>query len=202
MIPIIRGTSAGKMKDLDKYRPLPDWFAHNPYGIHGIGHAARVFVWANLIGTQLLVSGNSLSIEAIRWAAVLHDVGRLSDGIDKGHGTGSADWIAGHRYILPVVLPDGVVDQVLYCCRWHDTADQSIPVMTPELMCLKDADALDRVRIHDLNPGLLRSEPAKLLVVDAWVVYWATEQSADSWRAALEFTARRGCLTLRGLWKS
>jgi hypothetical protein len=24
---------------LDRYRPRPEWFAHNPYGIHGIAHA-------------------------------------------------------------------------------------------------------------------------------------------------------------------
>jgi hypothetical protein len=66
-----------------------------------------------------------------------------------------------------------------------------IPAMEPELMCIKDADGLDRVRINDLNPALLRSEPARLLVVDAWVLYWTTEQSVDSWGMALKFAGRR-----------
>lgn len=173
--------------DLNVYCPLPDWFAHNPYGIHGMGHAARVLVWANLIAKHLLQRGESLSLEAVRWTAALHDVGRLSDGIDKGHGARSADWVVKHKDLLPAVL----LDRILNCCRWHDTADQQIPLMTPELVCIKDADALDRVRIHDLNPALLRSEAAKTLVVDAWVLYWATEGSYDPWEATLHFMKRR-----------
>jgi hypothetical protein len=187
-------TSTGELKHIDKYRPLPDWFAYNPYGIHGVGHAARVFVWSNMIAARLLANGDFLNIDAIRWAAVLHDVGRLSDGIDKGHGARSADWVARHRDVLPDDLSDSVIDRILYCCRWHDTSDQMIPAMEPELMCIKDADGLDRVRINDLNPALLRSEPARLLVVDAWVLYWTTEQSVDSWGMALKFAGRRGYL--------
>lgn len=112
-----RSGEADKAKDPDQYRPLPDWFAHYPHGIHGIGHAARVFLWSNMIAEQLLANHYSLNIETIRWTAVLHDVGRLSDGIDNGYGARSADWVAGHRDLLPDDLSDGVIDQIFYCCR-------------------------------------------------------------------------------------
>jgi hypothetical protein len=177
-----------QIDDLSIYRPSPSWFAHNPFGIHGIGHAARVFVWANLIAQRLRQDNGTLDLEAVRWTAVLHDVGRLSDGWDKGHGTRSAKWVAGHRGKLPVVLEDEVIDKVLYCCRWHETSDKDIPLMTPELMCMKDADGLDRVRIYDLDPSYLRSDPAHLLVDAAWKLYYATESAEDPWEAAIRAT--------------
>ena len=95
------------MIPFDHYRPEAVWFRHNPHGIHGLGHAARVFVWANLIGNHLR-SGDSqkINLEVIRWSAVLHDVGRLSDGIDQGHGERSAEWIIRNRNLLPLSLED------------------------------------------------------------------------------------------------
>ena len=174
------------MNDLTKYRPSPSWFAHNPYGIHGIGHAARVLVWADLIGRQLQAGGIPLSLEAVRRAAVLHDVARLSDGWDSGHGARSADWVLQNRDNLPFTLPDDLFERVLLCCRSHEASDRDIPVMTPELMCIKDADGLDRVRIDDLDPSFLRTETARLLVTQAWDLYRATESADDPWEAVLE----------------
>jgi hypothetical protein len=181
------------MNDLNTYRPSPSWFAHNPYGIHGIGHAARVLIWANLVGEQLRASGGALSIEAVRWAAVLHDVARLSDGWDRGHGARSADWVLENRDNLPFILPNELFEQVLLCCRWHEITDEDIPTMTPELICIKDADGLDRVRINDLNPDYLRSEAARLLVSQAWSLYHATELADDPWEAVLKAASWSSC---------
>jgi len=174
------------MNDLAKYRPSPSWFAHNPYGIHGMGHAARVLVWADLIGRQLQSGGISLSLEAVRWVAVLHDVARLSDGWDSGHGARSADWVAKNRGALPFTLPDDLFERVLLCCRSHETSDRDIPVMTPELICIKDADGLDRVRINDLDPSFLRTKTALTLVDQAWNLYRATESADHPWEAVLQ----------------
>ena len=179
------------MNTLDIYRPLPSWFAHKPYGIHGIAHAARVLVWANRIGAQLMMDRTDLNIEVVRWSAVLHDVGRLSDGWDAGHGARSAAWVVQHRDNLPVALENEVIEQIQYCCQWHEIKDGDIPIMTQELMCLKDADGLDRVRINDLNPDYLRTRPARLLVDQAWSLYRASESANGSWRALLK-TARNG----------
>jgi hypothetical protein len=177
------------MNDPNRYRPDPSWFSHNPYGIHGMGHAARVLKWANLIGQKMQAGGTPLSIEAVRWAAVLHDVARLSDGWDRGHGERSADWVGKNRENLPFTLPDDQFERVLLCCKWHEITDRDIPMMTPELMCLKDADGLDRVRIDDLNPAFLRSDPARLLVDQAWDLYRATKLAEDPWKAVHEAAA-------------
>ncbi len=182
------------MSGFDAYRPSPEWFTHKPFGIHGLGHAARVLVWADLIGRQLQAGGTPLDLEAVRWAAALHDVGRLSDGIDRGHGERSADWAAANRDSLGASLSDGLLERVLLCCRWHEISDRDIPAMTPELMCIKDADGLDRVRINDLNPAYLRSEPARLLVAEAWELYQATASAEDPWEAVMRSARSRGAL--------
>jgi hypothetical protein len=169
--------------DFDHYRPVPEWFAHNPYGIHGMSHCARVLVWANLIGTKMVTEGKEADIEALRWAAVLHDIGRLSDGIDRGHGERSAKWLAENRSILPAHLNDEGFEKLLFCCRWHEISDGQIPSMTAELTCIKDADGLDRVRIFDLNPEFLRTEIAREFVQPAWRLYYETQASGDPWDA-------------------
>jgi hypothetical protein len=58
--------------------------------------------------------------------------------------------------------------------------------MTPELMCLKDADGLDRVRINDLNPDFLRSARARSLVGAAWKLLYATETVHNPWEAVMK----------------
>ena len=40
-------------------------------------------------------------------------------------------------------------------------SDHEIPDLTNELLCLKDADGLDRVRLGDLNAAYLRSDQAR-----------------------------------------
>ncbi len=170
------------MVRFDCYRPSPAWFSHNPYGIHGIGHAGRVFVWANQIGRQMAPA--TMSLEVVRWAAVLHDVGRISDGRDQGHGKRSAEWIKKNRNTLQMDMDDELLERVLYCCTMHDTADEEIGLLTEELKCLKDADGLDRVRINDLNPDFLRTEFARSLVDPAWDLFRATEdEGKDPWEA-------------------
>ena len=178
----------------DVYEPSHLWFAHNPFGIHGISHAARVFVWANTMGVRLKKRGENLNIVALRWAAVLHDVGRLSDGWDTGHGARSALWITSHRDCLPAAFPDEFADIVRYCCTWHETSDAAIPMMTAELKCLKDADGLDRVRINDLNPDYLRGKRARSLVDDAWGLYRATVSGDGSWRSVMKVARDSGFL--------
>jgi hypothetical protein len=44
-----------------------------------------------------------------------------------------------------------------YCMRWHAPEDATCPLMTAELMVLKDGDSLDRVRLGDFDPHYLRT---------------------------------------------
>ena len=70
-------------------------------------------------------------------------------GATRSTGSAAARWVLANRGLLPLPLSDTQLEAVAYCCRWHVPPDASAPGMTPELVCLKDADALDRVRIFD-----------------------------------------------------
>ncbi len=180
----------------DQYRPSPEWFSHDPYGIHGIAHVARVLVWAECIGCGLNGDGLGLDLEVVRWAAVLHDVGRHDDGKDAGHGKRSAAWVRAHRDAV-ALLTEEQIEQVVYCCEWHDQEDRHAPRMTPMLKCLKDADGLDRVRIRDLNPAYLRTETARGLCDMAQKLFDATGHSRElrPWE-----TVRKAAVEL-GFWR-
>ena len=91
---------------LDRYRPRPEWFAHDPDGIHGIAHVTRVLVWAEQLAAWMHDHGRPVDVEVVRCAAVTHDVGRHDDGRDPEHGRRSARWVRAHRAALPVALDD------------------------------------------------------------------------------------------------
>ena len=136
-----------------------------------------------------------MTLEAVRWAAALHDVGRQSDGYEVGHGERSALWLELNTALLPSALSAERLAKVAYCCRWHVPRDHVAPEMTAELRCLKDADGLDRVRIHDLDPEQLRTAEARVLVESAWAVYRETSLDRhDPWAQVRRIA--RG----RGLW--
>jgi hypothetical protein len=182
--------------DLDPFRPQPAWYRHNPYGIHGLAHAARVLVWAEQVGQALSSAGQPVDMTVVRWAAAVHDVGRLDDGRDPLHGQRSAEWVRERRELLVPALTDGQLLQLAYVCTWHVPPDHFAPHFSPELTCLKDADGLDRVRIHDLDPDKLRTRHARDLAPGAAVLYHASRvEPGDPWEAV------RACARRLGWWR-
>jgi HD superfamily phosphodiesterase len=184
--------------ELDRYRPKASWF-HDPHGIHGVAHAARVLVLANAIVDALSKDGVQVDTEVVRWAAVLHDVGRVDDGKDPEHGQRSADWLLDNPAVAST-LSDPQREVAASAIRWHVPWDNEVPAEahTPEWVCLKDADALDRLRIGDLDPRLLRTEAAQELVVYAGRLVGETCvicAPLDAWEQV-----RRAALVMR-LWK-
>lgn len=191
--------------ELDAYRPDPRWYLHDPGGIHGLGHAARVLALANRLARA---DAAGVDLEAVRWAAVLHDTRRHNDGRDPGHGQRAVAWIRSHaRTILPESLPSTAstaltaeqVATIAYAVEWHVPPDHQAPGMTPELRCLKDADGLDRVRLGvlgDLDVRYLRTDLARALARDAVLLYRAASAAGgDPWTAA-----RAAAISL-GLWE-
>jgi hypothetical protein len=180
---------------LDPFRPQPAWYRHDPYGIHGLAHAARVLVWVEQVGRAMAAAGEPVDMTVARWAAAVHDVGRLDDGRDSGHGERSAEWVRAHRDLLVPALDAGQVEQLAYVCTWHVPNDHLAPRFTPELTCLKDADGLDRVRIYDLNPAKLRTPFARDQAAQADALFHASLAArGDPWEAV------RTCALRIGLW--
>ena len=174
--------------DLAPYLPDDAWFPFHPRGIHGARHTTRVLLWADAFADALAGPG-ALRREELRWAASLHDVGRRDDGIDRGHGTRSVAWVL---ETLPALRPRTAgldLAFVAELCRWHEVPDRDVGHLTLELVVLKDADALDRCRLGDLDPDRLRLarshhliEPAALL--ERMTNRYGTLSAADVLRTA------------------
>lgn len=136
------------------------WLMHDSL-LHGVPHMTRVFILQELICDQLEEQGIAVNRDATRWAASVHDVGRLDDGTDLEHGLRSAEWM---RQNQPESMSAETADIATYIVHWHVPHDIEAPVMTTELKVLKDADGLDRVRLGDLDESYLRTDAAKNLV--------------------------------------
>lgn len=165
---------------LRRYLPEPEWYRQgvDPLGIHGVAHAARVLYWADVLARQI-AAPDALRSEELRWAAALHDVGRANEGVDPGHGERSAAWVLANLTRERPETEDLDVDFVAELCRWHETHGRNVPRMTLELLILKDADALDRARIGDLDPSRLRLTRATRLVDDARALEQATNRYGE-----------------------
>lgn len=146
------------MSVLDAYIPERAWFdrqeEHAYAGTHGIGHITRVLVWSAQIADRFR---KPLRREELLWAAGLHDIKRHDDGIDRDHGARAAEWVLGSfGQVRPDIAGTLDLDLVAALCRDHQRHDDLVEHWTDELRILKDADGLERVRIHDLDPSRLR----------------------------------------------
>ena len=148
-------------------RPDPSWFIRPDgqdasTGIHGVSHTWRVAVHAAEIATDLEVE--PWIREAVILSALWHDIGRTDDGRDYYHGAKSAGKAVGlglHRD-----LPHHCVEVALFAMTHHSggeehgvRAAEQYPNPEAALLVfriLKDADGLDRVRLRDLDVGMLR----------------------------------------------
>lgn len=145
---------------LQEFEPQRSWLMHDSH-LHGVDHMARVFILQELICQKLEAQGVTVNREAVRWAAMAHDVSRVDDGVDFDHGRRSAQWIKNN---FSDKLSSEMLDIVTYIVHWHVPPDNEAPMMTTELQVLKDADALDRVRLGDLDPRYLRTDTASMLI--------------------------------------
>jgi hypothetical protein len=131
--------------------------------IHGRDHVARVLIHAfRLVGaTGLFEEGPRL------WAAVyLHDLARQHDGVSPAHGGLAWRRLAELPDVRALFARGGVRDEdypaIQAAVTLHSTADPTRAHPFWRLTALlKDADALDRVRIGDLNPAALRHPEAR-----------------------------------------
>ena len=143
-----------------RFEPRAEWFRRSPYGIHGVAHETRVL---------MRQEGLAADAEALGWAAAIHDSQRVDEGTDPQHGVRAAEWIEQYRHGLP---SSARLERAAYICRWHVHPDQE----APDMMVFKDADALDRWRIGDLNPDFLRTKAAHKLLEVSCLLWRGTQQ--------------------------
>jgi HD superfamily phosphodiesterase len=159
----------------------PAWFVR-PDGrdasrtIHGVAHATRVHIHALELAATLGLA--PWEREALHYAAMWHDIGRTHDGVDCYHGAKSAGKATGlslHAGVDPVVLETALFAVTHHCgdeghaeraAARSDDSEATLRVFR----VLKDADALDRVRLGrgDLEPSFLRHQASWDRIGRAW----------------------------------
>jgi hypothetical protein len=174
---------------IDPFIPLPQHFRHRST-IHGQSHVARVMVHA-----LRLIEATGWEDEAARlWAAVyLHDLERTHDGRCQKHG---ADAVARWRtqeslrlHIFTAGIDHADRDRVETAVELHCLPDSELPPDDHEYwrLCalLKDADGLDRVRLGDLDPKLLRLPESRAMTAFAHQLFDRTNgivpEGEDHW---------------------
>jgi HD superfamily phosphodiesterase len=165
------------------------WFRRHSR-LHGPGHTGRVHVHAQRLLEQLgwPDADADLVLRAVLW----HDIGRLGDGVEPDHGRLSAER-ADELGLTATLTPDDAA-VVRFAIRRHSLRDRGSEeeaarlgraddparrLAQPEralrvLWLLKDADALDRVRLglgEQADPRQLRHPETIGLIPFAAALY-------------------------------
>lgn len=143
--------------DFALYNPMFARPYHAP--IHGIGHIYRTMVACALLGKALGKPRDGLLAFC---GAFIHDLSRQTDGHEPEHGPNAAKDYFGRFQRLwdKYGLTEEESEMVRQAVSQHSSreflrpSDKGYDVMA----ILKDADALDRCRLHrgSLNPNMLR----------------------------------------------
>ena len=141
---------------------VEDWFRRWS-SLHGVRHTQRVHIHAQRLTEEL--EWSSADRELVLHAALWHDIGRLGDGVEPGHGACSVERADELR--LAAILPAEDAAVVRFAILRHSLPDDGAlehaeglaaaddparRLADPQralrvLWMLKDADALDRVRL-------------------------------------------------------
>ena len=167
----------------------PAWFLR-PDGhdasrtIHGVRHTLRVWVHAMELASAL--GFENWQREALHHAAIWHDIGRTHDGADYYHGAKSAGRAVGMGLHLDPAVDPFVLETTLFAVTHHCGSEHHAELAAawlPEtkggwdaFRVLKDADALDRVRLGrwDLDPSQLRFDASHTRIDRAWEMWEAS----------------------------
>ncbi len=174
-------------------RVPPEWFRHESR-LHGVGHTQRVHIHTQRLAEVLDWRDDDTRL-ALR-SALLHDIGRWHDGLDPWHGASSAT--RAERLGLADDLSRAEADLVLFAVKYHSRSDERAVATLDRwaarqgrggdadgldpyralrvLWLLKDADALDRVRLpldEGADPRLLRHPETIALMPFAEELYAA-----------------------------
>ena len=136
----------------EKIVPMPELFWH-PSTLHGQAHVTRVMVHAS----RLVAATGQREQGARLWAAVfLHDIARRHDGVCHRHGADAARRLRKEPSLRQRLTEAGLTAADYPAIEAAITAHCSPKEVTrdhehwPLIALLKDADALDRVRLGDL----------------------------------------------------
>jgi hypothetical protein len=162
---------------LGQLAPPPSLFTHAST-IHGQAHVSRVMVHA-----FRLIAATGRTDEAPRlWAAVyLHDLARTHDGRCHRHGADAMKKFENLPGVRALFARAGVTDDdyaVIDTAVVHHSVPKELDRAHPHwrlTSLVMDADALDGVRIGDLDQKYLRNPEAQTMVEFAERLFAATD---------------------------
>jgi HD superfamily phosphodiesterase len=149
------------------------WFVRQS-GLHGVRHTQRVHIHAQRLVREL--RWPAADADLVLTAALWHDIGRVDDGWDERHGALSVARIADCHLDASLAEPDARIVRfaIHHHCLDDDygrlrATDEDDPERSLEVLrLLKDADALDRVRLVDatygVDPKMLRHPCAPSMI--------------------------------------
>ncbi len=144
--------------------------------IHGIGHIERVLLFGGLIAMQNHC--NEADTRLVLLACSYHDIGRVDDSLDDGHGKRSSEKLpevislpTEDMAIVQAAIHAHSINDVLMEDTIHKYGIYDKERALAIARMLKDADALDRVRVMDLDPNFLRFSCSHKYVDFAYTLY-------------------------------
>lgn len=155
----------------------PEYFDHHS-SLHGMGHVYRVMYHVLKLGTLLKYKHET---KLAFFAAFIHDMSRLHDGKCSDHGQRAADDKL--PQFLTLFKNNGMKEEDIPY-MYTAVANHSLPSEISNdhhhyivTAILKDADALDRVRISpdDLKLNLLRFSESVSLISFAEELFYITQ---------------------------
>lgn len=150
---------------------------------HECDHSARVAILG--IGIGLLEKLNDIDIKMLKLAGIFHDSGRVDDTANALHG------VTGASNVMNSIIDENFKRDIAVMVEYHaidDNEDELLEIMDKYdiasdkrehlrllCSCLKDADALDRVRFgcseYCLDKRLLRTKSSFELISFAEELY-------------------------------
>lgn len=160
--------------DVTKFTLLRRYF-DNQSSLHGINHTYRVMYHCLELGGLLECSKAAL---LAFMGAFIHDMARKHDGYCTGHGA----WAATQKlpFFIGLFIESGASEaelKLIASAVHSHSLSIDLPANDPAWLMsaiLKDADALDRIRLGETNlrPEYLRFSESLALIAPAKILYY------------------------------
>lgn len=147
---------------------------------HGLGHIERTMLFGALIAKNEKLSPEDT--RDVLLCCAYHDIGRVNDSYDLGHGRQSAEMIRGNVVLHSLFTEPEAAMAAIHSHSIPDGEAEDAPLIynvkkldksALYTACLKDADNIDRVRIYDLDVHFLRFAGTRAMVP---LAYWVLEE--------------------------
>ncbi len=157
------------------FRTPQEWYltSHLYQSIHGTRHHIRTSIYGFFLCKMLSIDRETTDCLSV--AIALHDLHRLNDKRDFGHGERANLWfsknIAKVEDEFKITLSKNRINDILIAIKYHETPYESVPKQIRNnaiLNLIKTADALDRFRLPNkewwLNIDYLSIIPTSELI--------------------------------------